>query len=157
LTFSSIWLSRQRDAGLFCLIDFAQRIDQLRLMEDFSFSVLHYHADLPYSRASRKARPPANNPPFTLLLVMAIIDLMGLIELALKAALIYAGSFVLVWLGAMYGADEANSTQARTGDETDRQLRKQAIARSAGLMIACLPVVIWIIWTCVQAANSSPD
>jgi threonine/homoserine/homoserine lactone efflux protein len=88
---------------------------------------------------------------------MAIIDLMGLIELALKAALIYAGSFVLVWLGAMYGADEANSTQARTGDETDRQLRKQAIARSAGLMIACLPVVIWIIWTCVQAANSSPD
>jgi hypothetical protein len=90
--------------------------------------------------------------------VMVSFGLMSFItSLALKSALIYIGALVPYWLSAVYGFEEANRTRNDQSDELSIQLGKQATARRAALRVATLPVVIWLIWTCVQAANSPPD
>jgi len=79
-------------------------------------------------------------------------------SLALKAVLIYAGSFVLLYMGALYGAEEAVKPPKPHRDDWRPRLKKEhAIAQRAGLQLAALPVIIWFIWTCVRAANLSPD
>jgi len=66
---------------------------------------------------------------------------MNLIYFAAEAAGLYALSFVLFWISAMHTVEEADRTRQENADELSIQLRKQAIARRAGLQFAMIPMV----------------
>jgi hypothetical protein len=57
----------------------------------------------------------------------------------------------------MSGAEDFASGRKENEDKLSAQLRKQAVAKSVGFQYAAVAVVVWFLWVCLRAANSSPD